>query len=98
MSRAADHSLLKREAYSALADAFGESPETVTAVHHLYRGQGRVYLMGTPEHFDAVLIENPASEEWMGYGPDGNALFALFEGRTRWNGHAHWAKTHRGTG
>lgn len=85
MSHAADHSLLKREAYRALADALGESPETVTAVHHLYRGQGRVFLIGTPERFDAVLIENPASEEWMGYGPDVNALFALFEGSTPWD-------------
>lgn len=86
MSRATDHSLLKREAYCALADALGESPETVTAVHHLYRGHGRVYLVGNPKRFDAVLIENPASEEWMGYGPDVNALFALFQDTTRWDG------------
>ena len=74
MSPTSDRYLLKREAYHVLADALGESPETVAAVHQLHRGLCRAYILGTPGHFDAVIIESPASAELMGYGHDVNAL------------------------
>jgi RimJ/RimL family protein N-acetyltransferase len=85
MPLSSDGYLLKREAYHVLADVLGESPQTVIAVHQLHRGLCRVYILGTPGQFDAVIIEIPASAELMGYGHDVNALYELLQVIPDWD-------------
>jgi hypothetical protein len=45
------------EMYQELADALGDTPETVIATHLLRRGMCRVFVAGDPARFDGAIIQ-----------------------------------------
>ena len=61
--------LLNRDDCCVLAEAIGESPFTITAVHNLLRGRCRAWSIGEPACFAAAVIQmNDLPEEPEGYG------------------------------
>ena len=69
----------------ALADALGDIPETVIAVHQLRRGLARAYVAGSPTHYVGALvqaIDDPG--EPMGFGADAAALWELLQAAQGW--------------
>lgn len=62
-----------------MADALGDSPETVIAAHVLRRGRARVYVAGSLPNIAAAVVENLAlnADEPTGFGDDPAALWAL---------------------
>ncbi len=47
---------LEPEEYPILADALGDTPESVISLHLLLRGLARAYVAGHPAQFDAAII------------------------------------------
>jgi len=69
-----------------LADALGDTPETVISVHKLRRGLCRAYVAGEPSHFDGAVIESfDLPEEPEAFGSDAEALWELLQSVERWN-------------
>ena len=72
----------------ALADALGDTPETVIALHLLCHpaGLARARVLGSLPHFAAAVVENPAfnPDEPTGFGTDPNALWALLRPLPGW--------------
>jgi GNAT superfamily N-acetyltransferase len=85
MALDADRYLLVAGAYAALADTLGEHVDTVISIHLLRRRLCRAYIVGSPEHCDAVVIENPGSTELRGFGEDASALYDLLESIPNWS-------------
>ena len=85
MASDVDRYLLKPSAYHALAETLGEHVDTVISVHLLRRGLCRAYIVGSPEHFSAVVIASPGSTELRGFGEDAEALFSLLEVIPNWS-------------
>jgi ribosomal protein S18 acetylase RimI-like enzyme len=69
-----------------LAEALGDTPETVIAGHLLRRGLGRAYLAGELPHVAAV-VRNLAfdMDELMAFGTDPVALWALLRVLDGWS-------------
>ena len=79
-----DH-MLPRERFTALADALGEGPDRVISVARLQQKQCRAYVLGDPEHFEAVIVEDYlAPEEPAGYGQSAAALWELLRTVPDW--------------
>ncbi len=85
MASPAERYLLKSEAYHVLADALGEGPETVIAVHQLRRGLCKAYVKGNPAHFEGAIIRHPESRELVAYGHDVNTIYELLQGVPNWD-------------
>ena len=78
---------LDAQASLALADALGETPETVISVHLLRRGLGRAYVVGEPTAFEAAIVQNIAfdSDEPMAFGANPEALRTLLGALPGWS-------------
>ena len=58
-----------------LADALGDTPETVISVHALRRGLCKAYVAGNPSRFQGVIIRaHHLPTEPTGFGADPEAL------------------------
>lgn len=69
----------------ALAEALGDSPETVIATHLLRRGLCRVYLAGEPARYDAAIVQAlELPGEPMGFGGDAALLWGLLQSAQGW--------------
>lgn len=82
-----DRTPLGANACRALADALGDSPETVIAGHVLRRGFARAHVVGTATRFSAAIVENLAfcPDEPIGFGADPDALWALLRSLRGWS-------------
>ncbi len=68
-----------------LADALGDSPETVIAVHLLRRGLCRAYASGSPSRFGGAVVQaTHLPEEPTGFGNDPEVLWGLLESVSGW--------------
>jgi len=68
-----------------LADALGDTPETVISVHLLRRGLCRAYVAGNPSRFDGAIIQdNFCPAEPMGFGSDPEVLWELLQAVRGW--------------
>jgi len=78
-------SVLDRSLYPHLAATLGDTPETAISQHHLHQGNCSVYLTGTPEAFDAVIIQaDTLPGEPVGYGSDPHAIWQLLRRMQGW--------------
>lgn len=69
----------------ALADALGDSPETVITTHLLRRGLARAYVAGEPARFDGAVVQwQGAPEEPAGHGVDAAVLWDLLQSVDGW--------------
>lgn len=69
-----------------LADALGDTPETVISVHQLRRGLCRAYIAGDPAHFlGAVIQANYSASEPTGFGSDPEVLWDLLRNIEDWD-------------
>jgi GNAT superfamily N-acetyltransferase len=76
---------LSRSGCAVLADALGDTPETVQAVHRLRDGRCRAWATGDPAHFSAAIIQtDDLPGEPMGFGDDASALWNLLQGVSGW--------------
>jgi hypothetical protein len=70
----------------ALADALGDTPETVISVHLLRRGLCRAYVAGDPSHLDGAIVQaNDFPTELMGFGSDPEVLWELLKAVEGWD-------------
>jgi len=69
-----------------LADALGDTPETVISVHLLRRGLCRAYVAGDPSRFDGAIVQwNDSPAEPMGFGSDPDVLWELLKVVRGWD-------------
>lgn len=69
----------------ALADALGDTPETVISVHELRRGLCRAYVAGDPAHFDGAIVQGDSCpDEPAGFGSDPEILWDLLRSVEGW--------------
>jgi GNAT superfamily N-acetyltransferase len=72
--------------YHRLAEALGDTPETVIAVHRLRHGWCRAWIVGELPHFTAAIVqESFCPSEPSGFGLDARALFRLLEAVEGWD-------------
>lgn len=72
--------------HGELADALGDSAETVIAAHHLRRGSCRAYVAGKPASFRAAIVQHDdAPTEPIGFGDDPELLDRLLQGMQGWD-------------
>jgi hypothetical protein len=81
--------LLDPEKFLILADALGDTPETVISGARLRRGLCRAYVLGDmrniPPHFEAAIIqENFAPEEPVGFGTEAQRLWEVLKTVPGW--------------
>lgn len=63
-----------------LANALGDSPQTVIAVHVLRTGLCKAYVAGVPSQFKAAIVQSDfLPDELMGFGSNAQALYDLLE-------------------
>lgn len=70
---------------SALANALGDTPETVISVYQLSAGLSRAYVLGEPDSPRAAVVQNsdlPA--EPFGFGNDAESLWAVLKNVDGW--------------
>ena len=68
-----------------LADALGDSPETVIPVHRLRRGLCRAYVSGSPSRFDGAIVQGTRlPEEPIGFGNAPEVLWDLLAAVRGW--------------
>ncbi len=80
------HQPLNRKGCRLLADALGDTPETVISVHVLRRGLCRAYVAGDPASFDGAIVEaNFLLGEPTGFGSDPEVLWDLLKGVKGWD-------------
>ena len=78
--------LLDPSRHDLLADALGDTPETVITIHHLRRCLCRAYVAGDPAHFDGAIIqERFRPGEPAGYGSDPEVLWELLQDVRGWD-------------
>jgi RimJ/RimL family protein N-acetyltransferase len=77
--------LLEPAQYRVLADALGDTPETVQSVHMLGRGTCKAYVAGDPACFEGAIVQ-PVDwpEEPAGFGRDPELLWALLRLAEGW--------------
>jgi len=69
----------------ALADAIGDTPETVIPVHQLRRGLCRAYVAGDPSRFDGAIVQGDSCpDEPTGFGSDPKVLWDLLKSVEGW--------------
>lgn len=69
-----------------LADALGDSPETVISVHALRRGYCRAYVAGDPARFGGVILQGDfCPAEPMGFGADPKILWEVLKSVDGWD-------------
>ena len=69
----------------ALAEALGDTPETVIWVHLLRRGLCDAYVVGDPGRFEAAVIQaHEFPTEPVGFGDDPEALWSLLKTLHGW--------------
>lgn len=69
-----------------LADALGDTPETVIAAHALRRGLCRAYVAGQPAGFDGAVVQADfAPTEPTGFGSDPHVLWRLLRAVEGWD-------------
>jgi len=69
-----------------LADALGDTPETVISVHLLRRGLCRAYAAGEPSRFDGAIIQDDfCPAEPTGFGSNPEVLWDLLESVEGWD-------------
>lgn len=79
------HGPLDAKGRHALADALGDTPETVISVHQLRRGLCRAWTVGNPSRFDAAIIQGDfLPEEPVGFGVDAERLWELLKPVEGW--------------
>ena len=68
-----------------LADAVGDTPETVIPAHMLRRGLCEAWVAGSLPEFDAAIVQSASlrEEPWV-FGPDVEALWRLLGDATGW--------------
>jgi mycothiol synthase len=77
--------LLEPGQYSLLAEALGDTPDTVQATHLLRRGLGRAFVAGDPARFDAAIVQSTGwPEEPVGFGANPVALWRLLQRVEGW--------------
>ncbi len=70
----------------ALADALGDTPETVISVNFLRRGLCRAYVAGDPSRFDGAIVQwGSCPDEPMGFGSDAEILRELLRSAEGWD-------------
>ncbi len=77
---------LDRVGCAVLADAIGETPETVMSVHQLRRGLCRSLVLGPPDRPEAAVTQahsHPA--EPTGFGNDPDQLWTLLRPLDQWS-------------
>jgi len=80
------HHPLNSKGCRVLADALGDTPETVISVHLLRRGLCRAYVVGDPSHFDGAIIQADALPgEPTGFGSDPEVLWDLLKSVQGWD-------------
>ena len=86
MGRNSDiHHQLDAAECRGLADALGDTPETVISVHLLRRGLCRAYVAGDPSCFRAAIVQSDFSpDEPAAFGPDAQALWDVLRHVRRW--------------
>ena len=68
--------------FDELAEALGDTPETVVSVHLLSRRRCKVHLAGDPAAPVAAVIQ--ADKEPMGFGTDPNTVWRLLDPMADW--------------
>jgi hypothetical protein len=69
-----------------LADALGDTPETVISVHSLRRALCKAYVAGDPSRFDGAIIQwDFLSSEPQGFGSDPEILWDLLKSVEGWD-------------
>lgn len=69
----------------ALADALGETPQTLMSVHRLRRGLARAVVDGTPERPRAAIVQaHTLMTEPAGFGDDPDRIYGLLRGLDGW--------------
>ena len=69
----------------ALADALGETPETIIPVDLLLRGRCDAYVAGTLPNFDAAVVQEfDDPTELFGFGPSPEKLWELLKPLRGW--------------
>jgi GNAT superfamily N-acetyltransferase len=77
---------LDPEAFRALADALGDTPETVISTHLLRRGMCKAYVAGTPSQFDGAIVQaHNLPAEPTGFGSDPHVLWKLLQSVEGWD-------------
>jgi hypothetical protein len=80
-----DCRVLEQAQYLTLADALGDTPETVQSVHLLRRGNCRAYVAGDVARFDGAIVQAiDWPEEPTGFGSDPAVLWTLLQGVRGW--------------
>lgn len=69
-----------------LADALGDTPETVIAAHVLKLGLCKAYVAGTPSGFNAAIVQaTDLPTEPQGFGSDSQILWELLKRVEGWD-------------
>ena len=86
MGRNSDiHHQLDAAECRGLADALGDTPETVISVHLLRRGLCRAYVAGDPSCFRAAIVQSDFSpDEPAAFGSDAQALWDVLRRVPAW--------------
>jgi hypothetical protein len=78
MDKSGNLKFLDPEQHQILANALGDTPETLQSVHMLRRGLCKAYVAGDPTRFEGAIIQAVAwPEEPTGFGSDPEILWAL---------------------
>jgi GNAT superfamily N-acetyltransferase len=76
---------LDQQGREQLADALGESPETVISVHGLRRGLARAWVVGDVASPAAAIVQSGALPgEPVGFGEDARAVWGLLQQVPGW--------------
>ena len=79
------HLPLDRGRFGALAEALGEAPETVIAVHQLRRGLCRAFVAGEPARPAAAIVQGDGCPaEPSGFGEEPELMWELLQAVEGW--------------
>ena len=75
-----------------LAEALGDTPQTVIAVHRLRRGLGRAWVDGDPARFRAAIVQgDDLPDEPDAFGADPEAIWELLQHVEGWTCVSGWS-------
>ncbi|MAG35213.1 MAG: hypothetical protein CL878_03050 [Dehalococcoidia bacterium] len=78
--------LLDPSKHDLLADALGDTPETVITIHHLRRRWCHAYVAGSPTRFDGAIVqERFRPGEPAAFGSDPEVLWELLQDVRGWD-------------